>query len=311
MGRLALNGENDRGDVGRGEGFAALAGTLWGVNYLVVKIVLTTVPEPLFLVIRFVAAIGLLLLYVAWRGENVRVYPGDALPVIFLGLFGVGLQNVTWTYGIHRTTVSSAALLICTAPLFTLLYAFAAGRERAGWLRLLGTAAAFAGIYVIVVTTPGSRLEFSSAAFVGNLLILASAVLFAYYSLASAALLRRYSAVKLFTLASVVALPIFAANAAFAPPFGDVSLSGWTAAEFFYIVVFGTIAAFVCWFQGIGRTSPVRTTLYQYMTPLVSTILSVVVLGEPFSTGQAAGAALICGGLLAARYDRPAPDRSS
>lgn len=304
MGRLEQDGAENGGGR-RGEGFAILAATLWGVNYMVVKIVLATVPEPLFLLIRFGAAIGLLLLCVAWRGERARIAPGDALPVILLGLFGVGLQNVTWTYGIHRTTVSSAALLICTAPLFTLLYAIVSGRERAGWLRLLGTAAAFAGIYVIIVTTPGARLEFSSAAFVGNLLILASAVLFAYYSLASEPLLRRYSAVKLFTLASAVALPLFAANAALAPPPGDVSFDGWTALEFFYIVVFGTIVAFVCWFQGIGRTSPVRTTLYQYMTPLVSTILSVLVLGEPFSPGHAAGAALICGGLLAARYDRP------
>ncbi|MDT8903290.1 DMT family transporter [Anaeroselena agilis] len=294
-----------------GEGFALVAGALWGVNYVVVKLVLATVPEPLFLLIRFGAAISLLLAYAAWRGENARIAPGDVLPVILLGLFGVGVQNVTWTYGIHRTTVSSAALLICTAPLFTLLFSVITGRERAGMLRLLGTAAAFAGIYVIVVTTPGSRLEFSSAAFVGNLLILASALLFAFYSLASQPLLRRYSAVKLFTLASIVAVPVLVANAALAPPQDDVRLSGqlvleFLYLEFLYIVVFGTIVAFVCWFQGIGRTSPVRTTLYQYTTPLVSTLLSVTMLGEPFSGGQAAGAALICGGLMAARYDRTA-----
>ncbi|HWQ62398.1 MAG TPA: DMT family transporter, partial [Negativicutes bacterium] len=103
---------------------------------------------------------------------------------------------------------------------------------------------------------------------------------------------------------SVVALPILAANAAVAPfEVSASSLGGRTAAEFAYIVIFGTVVAFVCWFKGINRTSPVRTTVYQFMTPLVSTLLGAVVLGEHVGGGHAAGAMLICGGLLAARYD--------
>lgn len=288
-----------------GEAFALLAASLWGINYVVVKVVLATVPEPVFLIIRFVATLALLAAYLVWKGEGVAVARRHIPAVALLGICGVGLQNISWTYGIHLTTASSAALLICTAPLFTLLYATATGREKAGWRRLAGTAAAFAGIYVIVVTTPGARLDFGSQAFVGNLLILASAVLFAYYSLACQHLLEHYSATKLFALASVVALPLFVVNGlTTAVAVDDFLVGGRTGGLFVYIVVFGTVTAFVCWFQGIRHSSPVRTALYQYMTPVVSTLLGSVVLGEEITLGYAAGAALIFAGLLAARLDR-------
>lgn len=187
--------------IGKGEVFALTAAFLWGINYLLEKKILQVVPESQFLIIRFVLTVGLLAIYLRMIGENFKIEKGHYIPTLVLGIFGVGFYNILWTYGIHLTTASNAALLIATSPIFTGIYAVFRKEEQISPSRWAGTLLAFLGIYLIVQWTPGSRFSFASSVFLGNVLVLAGSSLFALYAIVAKPLLSHYSPIKLTTLA--------------------------------------------------------------------------------------------------------------
>ncbi len=102
--------------------FAVMAALLWGINYPLVKFVLRSVPETDFLIIRFSAAAFLFTGYLLFSGQNFRVAREHLGRLLLLGFLGVGVYNIIWTLGIHRTTAANAAILISASPIFTGIY---------------------------------------------------------------------------------------------------------------------------------------------------------------------------------------------
>jgi drug/metabolite transporter (DMT)-like permease len=282
-----------------GEVFAITAAILWGVNYQVVKTLLRTVPEGHFLVIRFVLAIVLLALLLLTAGENLKTDMRDLPRILILGLLGVGVYNILWTYGVHLTTASDAALLISTSPVFAGIYGVIGREEILNRKKWAGIILSFLGIFAINCWTPGSHFSLESQVFTGNLLILLGALLFALYAVLAKPLLQRYSPQKLTALAMAWGLPILI-------PFGllqrpvltltAITPMDWLA--FFYVVVLGTVIAFVLWYKGIKETTPVKTVVFLYLTPVVSMISGLLWFGERMSAGQIAGAVLVLLGLI-------------
>lgn len=283
-----------------GELFAIAAAVLWGINYQVVKTILRSVPEGQFLVIRFVSTVIILVFLLLAMRDNFTADRQDRLRIVVLGLLGVGVYNIFWTYGVHLTTASNAALLISTSPIFAGIYGVIRGEERLSAQKWAGIAFSFLGIFVINYWAPGSRFSFGSQTFDGNLLVLSGAILFALYAIIAKPLLQRYSPMKLTTLAMAWGLLILV-------PFGLLQPPAWTLAGitpgtwlgFGYVVVLGTVVAFAFWYQGIRETTPVKTVVFLYLTPIVSMASGWLWFGERAGVGQIAGAALVLLGLIA------------
>jgi probable blue pigment (indigoidine) exporter len=78
---------------------------------------------------------------------------------------------------------------------------------------------------------------------------------------------------------------------------------------FAWIAGAGTGLAYYCWFRGLTRMSAGAVSLIGLVNPVVGTLLGVAFAGEAFGVVQAAGMALVLGGvLIGQRYGaRPAP----
>lgn len=289
-----------------GEFYAVSAALLWGLNYVIVKMVLGEMAEGQFLPIRFLCTAAFLALYLRLRGEDFTVRKEHLLPVALLGVVGVGLYNIIWTYGIHLTTAANAALLISTSPIFTGIYTAALQKEPLPPLKWCGIILAFLGIFLLVRQTEGAAIRLDSGYFLGNLLVLAGALLFSLYGVIAKPLLHCYSPVKLTTLAMLGSLVILI-------PFGLIQcpVSQWSGiapamgAKLAYVVGCGTILAFTFWYEGIKYTGPLKTVLFHYLVPVTSILLSPLLLGENFNAGQIIGAALVLAGLLISNSDFP------
>lgn len=283
-----------------GELFAIVAAILWGLNYQLVKMILSSVPEGQFLVIRFVSTVIILAVLLAVMGEGFTAGREDRLRIVLLGLLGVGVYNIFWTYGVHRTTASNAALLISTSPIFAGIYGAIIGEEQLGLQKWAGIVLSFLGIFVVNYWTSGSRFSFTSEMFDGNLLVLLGAILFALYAIVAKPLLKRYSPMKLTTLAMAWGLPVLVPFGWLQPaalPLASITPVIWLG--FGYVVLLGTVVAFAFWYQGIKETTPVKTVVYLYLTPVVSLVAGWLWFGEGGGVGQIAGAALVLLGLLA------------
>ncbi len=289
----------------RGEAYAIVAALLWGINYPLVKWVLRVIPENDFLLMRFSLATLIFIFYLFFRGENLRVARSDLLRVMALGAVGIGIYNILWTYGIHRTTSANAAILISASPIFTGLFSTCQGVEKMHGGKWLGTLLAFAGICMIVYWTPGVEISLSSRMFTGNLLVLGGSVLFSLYAIWAKPLLRVYSPLKLTSLVMLtgslflwlVGWQEFDISSCLRQPwpvFLGVS----------YIVALGTVVAFLFWYKGVQQTSPFKTIIFHYIVPVVSMIVGSVCLGEIMNWERICGSLLVIVGLLTVHWGR-------
>jgi drug/metabolite transporter (DMT)-like permease len=283
--------------------YAIFAAVLWGINYPLVKGVLSVVNENTFLVIRFSLAAVLFIAYLLANGESLRIRREHIFPVLLLGVLGVGLYNLVWTYGIHKTTSANAALLISASPIFTAIYSMLSGAEIMTSHKWGGTFIAFAGICIIISNTPGAQFSMESELFAGNLLMLVGSGLFSLYAVLAKPLLRYYSPVKLTTLAMLAGSPIIVSYALIQMPAAPYSYSAAIWAGILYIVIMGTIVAFIFWYKGVQRTNPFQTIVCHFIVPVMSMIMGTLFLAEAINTAMVLGAILVFIGLVAVKWE--------
>jgi drug/metabolite transporter (DMT)-like permease len=68
--------------------------------------------------------------------------------------------------------------------------------------------------------------------------------------------------------------------------------------EILYLILMGTVVAYVSWYRGIQGASPARIVLYHYLVSVISMIVGFALLKEIPSAGQILGAGLVLGGLI-------------
>jgi drug/metabolite transporter (DMT)-like permease len=276
----------------------------------VVKLILKDVAESQFLLLRFSISLGILVAFLTLRGENLRIAKEHFRSVFFLGVLGVGVYNIIWTAGIHKTTAANAALLISTSPIFTTLYSAFKKEETITRLRWSGIACAFGGILMIVGGSSTSQLRLDATTFQGNIIILAGSILFSFYNLLARPLLCHYSAGKLTTLAMAFGWVIMIPYALAMGSFGTLpGLAMHTCWEMAYVILFGTVLAYILWYEGIRQVGPVKAVLYHLLVPIMSMVMGSLLLGERIGFPQIIGAGLVFAGLALTKDILPGPVR--
>lgn len=122
-----------------------------GSNPVAVKYAVGDI-EPLpFVALRFtLAGLAVLAILRFLEPESVSLGRKDLLPMASLGIVGVGLNNVLFTFGVDLTSASNTALIYATPPLWGLVLGFVLGTERPRVRGILGVLLAMLGVGVIV-----------------------------------------------------------------------------------------------------------------------------------------------------------------
>jgi len=215
-----------------------------------------------------------------------------------LGVVGVGLNNVLFTFGVGATTASNTALIYATPPLWGMLLGFLLGTERPKLRGVVGVAVALLGVGVVVY----GGLRTGGEALWGDLLVSGAAVCWGSYTAFSAVLLRRYSP------ATVAAWTMTAAGLAVVPLASpDLLRTGWASvgvgawAAVAYSSLFVAAFGFSAWQGGVSRIGANRVLVYQYLVTLVGVASGVLLLGEALTASKVAGGIVIVIGVYLAR----------
>ena len=179
-------------------------------------------------------------------------------------------------------------LIVLLSPIFTKSLSL-------NFRYVLAALSGFAGA-VLAITSGGSGFGFSSIE-LGYFFALAAAVIWATYSLATTKVPRFPTpAIGLFALVSGV----LAIGAHFLfEPAASISTADWLLLLVLGVGPLG--GAFYLWDAALKIGDPRRIGLLAFLTPLLSTVLLVLVSGNPFSWQLIISAALIIGGALFAR----------
>jgi drug/metabolite transporter (DMT)-like permease len=190
-------------------------------------------------------------------------------------------------------------------PVMTALGARLVFGERMGWIRVGGIVLAVVG--VIVVITHGQLGALTRGAVgLGELLLFGSVLGWASYTLIGRAVLKGMSPLGASTWASLLGMLMLAACAVFERPWAalaTLSPAAWGAIA--YLGAFGTVVAFLWYYQGVQRIGPARAAVFLSFVPVFGVMFAALLLGEPILPSMVAGGVMVVAGVLLT--NRPEP----
>ena len=279
---------------------------IWGSNFSMVKVALRDFPELAFNAMRMIVAGAVFIAAIRFTSgppeggaSRPKVTARDWRELAFLGTIGTFLYQLCFVAGLRRTSVGNSSLIIGISPVAISVMASLAGHERIKPMRWVGVILALLGLYLVV----GRGLDLSGATWQGDALMMASALLWSLFSVASQPILKRHSPLIVIGLAFSIGGALYVLT--LLPWLIRVD---WRSVSTFSWMMMLTSAllslnlSYWIWYTGLQKLGGSRTSVYSYLTPIVAIIVAAIWLGEPISTNQIAGAIAIFSGLLITRF---------
>jgi drug/metabolite transporter (DMT)-like permease len=268
--------------------FAAI---LWGISGTVAQFLFHKQGFSVeWLVVVRLLSSGILLL---WFSQKVQKQPiwfiwKTKLDVIPLLMFGIlGMLGVQYTYfaAIETGNAATATVLQYLAPIIICCYLCVRAKEWPAKHELLAIILALSGTFFLVTNGNLNALSISGQAFFWGIL---SAFALAFYTVYPSSLLSKWG--SLITVGW--GMLIGGIGLSFIhPPWdfrGTWSISSLAAV--FFVIIFGTLIAFICFMESLKYIRPSEASLLACAEPLSASFLAVVWLQVSFSMIEWLGA---------------------
>ncbi len=272
----------------------------WGGSFVANAIALRSLGPIEIASLRFFLAAPLLLIITyAWKGKDIlRIDRKDAITFIIMAMTGVTLQYILQVSAQDYTTATNASLLINTSVFFIIFLGAAFLKERLTPFRIIGSLVGFAGV-ALLVSKGTLSFTFGGSA-TGDLLILASAFLWAIYSIYSKSLALKYSPLAIlnyvFIIGAIGLLPFYCLT----PHKSLISIPIDAALSILFLSIFCSIIAYLVYSMALERMDASRVALFIYFVPLSTIILAWLILGEPMTMASIGGGLMILMGMYLA-----------
>jgi drug/metabolite transporter (DMT)-like permease len=295
----------DRPAFGTDDLWLLLCAAIWGGNAVASKYILLVLsPLDVFYVRLLAMALCFGVPLLLWGGLQRQTRPVPWLTLAVGGLFMAG-QNAAFFWGTRLTMASTAALLNSSTPLFTVVLSAACGLESFRRRNWVGLGLSMAGVALVMFGAPYFKGNYAPAPLLGDAVSLLSSVFFALFILTTKRAVEELGALLVLGVGYSVAALVMLPGAFVVLP--RVPWETLTAVQW-WVLAYPALAAgaftFMVYFWVIGRASAVRTSLYQYLVPVLAVIAAYFLLHEALHPWQYLGMALALVGIYLARPPR-------
>lgn len=270
--------------------YLALAASIWGGMYVVVKVVVFVVP-PLELVwLRYLVAIVALIIVGMATKQNWRIRPHDLLFIVAIGVIGHAISIVAQEAGTMLSSAQMGAIITSSTPAFMVIFAWLILKERMSLRQGLSILLATVGVILIIGV---SALEFSGQ--LGGILLLTAAVTWALMSVLVKRVPTDYSQIVVITYAILVSIIMLTPFVI--PRLHELDVSQMAHPTIWggilYLGIVSTAGGFLLWNRGLQLLNVSGGGLFFFFQPLVGTLLGWLLLGETIGVMFWIGAVLI------------------
>jgi drug/metabolite transporter (DMT)-like permease len=272
-------------------GMAVFFGGTWVAG----KVAVDEAPPATIAAARFAVATMLLWAWARTRAPVPRPRPADLPLVAALGATAVAGYNLFFLYGLELAPATDGAIIVPgLAPVLTAALAWLLLGERVGRRGALGFALAFVGLVLVVDPAGGV----GSDRLLGALLFVLGAACWGVYSILGKTATTRFDPVTatLYGTASgtLMLLP-FSFGGGGWHDLAEASFETWASVA--YLGVFGTVLAFVLFYEGLKRIGPGRATSFALLVPVFGVLGAVLLLDEPLGVLTLVGGVVVIAGL--------------
>ncbi len=277
--------------------FLAITSIAWGLNWPIMKHLLSEWPPLSARGWTGVVGGGLLAMLALARGQSLRV-PSDQWPrLLALASLNVTAWMTLMGLALLWIPAGEAAVIAYTMPVWASLLAWLILGERMSLTRALALLMAFAGITALM---GGNGFAASMEKLPGIVMLLVGAFAFALGSIAAKRL-----PISLPIIASsalqigIGSVPVALAGLVFEHPRLDaLSSAGWAMLAYMTLIQF--CVAYVCWFAALERLPASVAAIGTMAVPVIGVIASALVLHEPLGIGQIAALLFTLAGVVLA-----------
>ena len=269
----------------QGHLFALTANILWGLMAPVGKSALvefSALSVTTFRMVGAAACFWLLSLFC----KREQVDHRDMLKIFFAALFAL------YIFGLSMTSPIDASIVTTTLPIVTMIVAAIYLKEPVTNKKVLGIFVGAMGALILIMSS--SNAGSGNGSIMGDLLCLIAQISFSIYLTVFKGLSQKYSPITLnkwmFVYASMCYIPF---------SYHDVAAIQWaeisTAAllQVGYVVVGGSFLAYICIMTAQRLLRPTVVSMYNYMQPIVASIVTVIIGMATFNMEKGIAIALV------------------
>ena len=271
---------------------------LWAVSFIATKVAVGSVPPLTVVALRLVISALCFLVWILASGR--AGVPRSTLPgLLGLSLLGTGLHYGIQTIGLQFTTASNAALYTITAPITIVLFAAFLLKERVSRRKVVGILVAVAGVLTVMGLDTLLAVELGGHV-LGDLLVLASIVMWGLFTVAGKRLTDRLGALRVTAWVTVI-------GALWMAPVGwveartlrfdlaTITVSAWVAIAFLGVMC--SFLATLLYFVALERRESHKVGAYLYTLPPMTAVIAALYLGEHLGVGFLVGSLLVFAGV--------------
>jgi len=273
------------------------ANVIYGLNYIVAKDIMPVYLEPVVIIFLRLSGAGLffwVLHLVMPTGEAIE--KRDFGRLALCAFFGIALNQVMFFEGLNLTTPINAAIIMVVVPILVMALSHLILHERITGYKTLGLVLGSAGATYLILS--GGSVSLQKGNIIGNLLVFINAASYGLYLVLVKPLSLKY---KPFTILKW----LFLFGFIYIQPYSVVKVleSDWTAIplsiwfNILYVVGATTITAYFLYYYALKQLSPVTTSAYIYLQPIMAAILALVLGKDRLTFGMLLSALLIFTGV--------------
>ncbi len=282
---------------------------IFGINIPLTKslLAISFTPEGLTLARILFAAAAFWLVSIFMPSEKV---PLKEHRLFLLGSFcGVSLNQGLFVIGLSMTSPIDASIIITSGPLFAMIFAAIILKEPISLLKVSGIFVGASGAILLVFTGHHASTA-NSGNMLGNLMIFASAMIYAFYLVFTKPLTQRYSPITImkwmFLYASIFVTPFYFNELISSPIFTQPSTI--SVLQMMYTLILATFIAYLLIPMAQQRIRPTTISMYNNFQPLIAAFIAISVGMDHFSIFKVLAALLIFIGVYLVTRSRAKPE---
>ncbi len=289
-----------------GVALALLGAALFATKGIIIKLALAEgIDTVTTLTWRMIVAVPIFLTVgIFGYRRTLRALPPGApspltLPVLLqtlgVGVLGYYIASLLDFSALEYISAQFDRLILLTYPFFVVLFGAVFFKRRITRAMIGALVVSYIGIAVIF--WHDLRIEGENVV-LGAALVFGSALAYAGYQIMAKPLIDRLGSGLFTSIAMSAAGPCVIVHFLATHPVGDLAITG---NGFLLMLAIGTLATVLpayCISGGIALIGPERTAIIGNVSPVVTVVLAIGVLGEAFTVWHALGTVLVLGGVF-------------
>ncbi len=281
-------------------GHAAMfsANAMWGLMSPVAKFaMICAAVSPFSITLLRVFGAAVLFWGASFFQKREHVSGRDLFRLFCASMFAILLNQGCFIFGVSLASPVDASIITTSMPLIALALSAIFLKEAVSVKKVLGIAFGALGAMMLVAGSVPADGNVKDGSIWGDLLVLFAQFSYAFYIVRYKDLVGKYSPITVMKW-------MFTFSFLFIAPFsyGQIVSAEWNISaevvlSLVFIVVGGTFGSYILLAMGQKRLRPTITGMYNYIQPLVASIVAVCWGMDSFGISKAIAAALIFSGV--------------